>query len=150
MNIDYKRRRLVQGLLAFTALTLAPLQLFARNKPAFSATATEPALSALFGDSEIIESDQVKLKVPDIAENGAVVPVTVSTRLEGAKSITIMVVENPNPLSASFRLLPGVDAEISTRIKMGQSSDVMAVVETDQGIYMARQNVKVTIGGCGG
>jgi len=150
MKTDYKRRRFVQGLLAFAGLALVPLQLFARNNAAFSATTADPALAALFGDKALTESDQVKLKVPDIAENGAVVPVTVTSKLDGVKSITILVAENPNPLSASFRLMPGVTAEISTRIKMGQSSDVLAVVETDKGIYVTRKNVKVTIGGCGG
>jgi len=88
--------------------------------------------------------------VPDIAENGAVVPVTVKTKLTGVKSISLIVVENPTPLSASFKLMPGVEGEISTRIKMGQSSDVIAAVETDSGVYTATKNVKVTIGGCGG
>ncbi len=150
MNKDYNRRRFMRGLLAFAGLALLPLQLFARNIAAFNATSADLALAALFGNKEFTESDQVLLKVPDIAENGAVVPVTVTSQLQGVKSITILVAENPNPLSASFRLMPGIAAEISTRIKMGKSSDVLAVVETEDGIYVSRKNVKVTIGGCGG
>ena len=150
MKPTYKRRRIVQGLFTLAALALAPLQLFARNAPAFDATAADKALQALFGDKPISESDKVMLKVPDIAENGAVVPVTVKTKLTGVKNISLIVVENPNPLSASFKLMPGVAADISTRIKMGQSSDVIAAVETDSGVYTAKKNVKVTIGGCGG
>ena len=150
MKADINRRRLLQGLLAITALALAPLQLLARNAPAFKATSSADALKALFGDKPVTESDQVMLKVPDIAENGAVVPVTVKTKIAGVTSITIVVVENPNPLSARFSLGPKAVADISTRIKMGKSSDVLAAVETDDGVFVASKNVKVTIGGCGG
>jgi sulfur-oxidizing protein SoxY len=150
MKSTYKRRSVVQGLFALAAMALAPLQLFARNSQAFDATAPDKTMQALFGDKSVTQSDKVMLKVPDIAENGAVVPVTVKTKMTGVKSISLIVVENPNPLSASFKLMPGVAAEISTRIKMGQSSDVIAVVETDNGVYTAKKSVKVTIGGCGG
>jgi sulfur-oxidizing protein SoxY len=150
MNSIYHRRRIVQGLLALTAMALVPIRLFARNVPAFEATAADKAMEALFGGKSVSTSDQVMLKVPDIAENGAVVPVTVSTSIEGVKSISLLVVDNPNPLSARFNLMPGVSAEISTRIKMGQSSDVVAAVETDSGVFTSTKNVKVTIGGCGG
>jgi len=150
MKFDKNRRRLVQGLLALTALALVPLRVLARNTEAFQATSPDSALQSLFGDKAISDSDKVQLKVPDIAENGAVVPVTVESSLAGVSSISIIVVENPNPLSARFQVTPGVAANISTRIKMGTSSDVIAAVETEQGVYLARKNVKVTIGGCGG
>ena len=150
MKFDKNRRRLVQGLLALTALALVPLRVLARNTEAFQATSPDSALQSLFGDKAISDSDEVQLKVPDIAENGAVVPVTVESSLAGVSSISIIVVENPNPLSARFQVTPGVAANISTRIKMGTSSDVIAAVETEQGVYLARKNVKVTIGGCGG
>ena len=151
MKQTYKRRRMVQGLMAFTAMALLPMRLFAaRNVPAFEAAAFDNAVKALFGAKSVTASDEVTLKVPDIAENGAVVPVTVSTTMEGVKSITLLVVENPNPLSARFNLTPNVSPAISTRIKMGHSSDVIAAVETDSGVFIATKNVKVTIGGCGG
>ena len=150
MKFDKNRRRLVQGLLALTALALTPLRVWARNIEAFQATSPDAALQSLFGDKAVSDSDKVQLKVPDIAENGAVVPVTVESSLAGVSSISIIVVENPNPLSARFQVTPGVAANISTRIKMGTSSDVIAAVETEQGVYLARKNVKVTIGGCGG
>jgi sulfur-oxidizing protein SoxY len=150
MKSTYKRRRVVQGLFAFAALALVPLQLLARNGPAFKATGADKAMQTLFAGKPVKESEQVMLKVPGIAENGAVVPVTVKTKLSGVKSISLIVVENPTPLSASFKLMPGVEAEISTRIKMGQSSDVIAAVETESGVYTTTKNVKVTIGGCGG
>lgn len=150
MNIDKTRRLLVQGIMAAAALAAAPVWAFTRNKAAFDATAPDDALKTLFGDKPVSESAEVSLKVPDIAENGAVVPVTIATSLTGVKSISIIVAANPNPLSASFTLLDGVTPEISTRIKMGQSSDVIAAVETDAGVFTTRKNVKVTIGGCGG
>ncbi len=150
MKSTYKRRSIVQGLFTLAAMALVPLQLFARNAPAFKATAADKAMQALFGGKSVTPSDKVMLKVPGIAENGAVVPVTVKTKLTGVKSISLIVVENPNPLSASFKMMPGVEADISTRIKMGQSSDVIAAVETDSGVYTTKKNVKVTIGGCGG
>jgi sulfur-oxidizing protein SoxY len=150
MNIDNTRRLLLKGIMAAAALAAAPVWALTRNKAAFEATAPDAALKALFADKPISESAEVSLKVPDIAENGAVVPVTIATTLAGAKSISIVVEANPNPLSASFTLLEGANPEISTRIKMGESSDVVAAVETDAGIFTARKNVKVTIGGCGG
>lgn len=150
MNIDNTRRLLLKGIAAAAALAAAPVWAFTRNKAAFEATAPDAALKALFGDKPVSESAEVSLKVPDIAENGAVVPVTIATTLAGAKSISIVVEANPNPLSASFTLLEGANPEISTRIKMGESSDVVAAVETDAGVFIARKNVKVTIGGCGG
>ena len=150
MSLDNTRRLLLKTILAGVALAASPVWALTRNKAAFEAKQPDAALKALFGDKPISESDEVGLKVPDIAENGAVVPVTVATTLAGAKSISIVVAANPNPLSASFTLLPGANAEISTRIKIGESSDVIAAVETDAGIFTASKNVKVTIGGCGG
>jgi sulfur-oxidizing protein SoxY len=147
MPFQMNRRSLLQGILATAALAALPLRVFARNKAAFKATAEPDVFTALFGDKAVKESAEVKLKVPDIAENGAV---TVSTTVEGAESIAIIVAENPNPLSARFRLLGGVSADISTRIKMGESSDVIAAVETADAVLVTRKNVKVTIGGCGG
>ena len=150
MNIDHTRRLLLKGIMAAAAIVTTPVWAFARNKAAFEATAADAALKSLFGDKPVSESAEVSLKVPDIAENGAVVPVTIATSLAGARSISIIVEGNPNPLSASFTLLEGANPEISTRIKMGESSDVVAAVETDAGVFTARKNVKVTIGGCGG
>lgn len=150
MTIDNTRRLLLKGIVAAAALVAAPVWALARNKAAFEATAPDTTLKALFGDKPVSESTEVSLKVPDIAENGAVVPVTIATSMAGVKSISIVVAANPNPLSASFTLLDGANPEISTRIKMGESSDVIAAVETDAGVFVTRKNVKVTIGGCGG
>jgi sulfur-oxidizing protein SoxY len=88
--------------------------------------------------------------VPEIAENGAVVPVTISTTLENVESISIVVRNNPRPLAASFEIPAGTLPDVSSRIKMGETSDVIAVVRTNTGIYSTSKQVKVTIGGCGG
>jgi len=117
---------------------------------AFGVTSADGALRELFGTTQFTPSDQVKLKAPEIAENGAVVPVTISTTLANVESISIVVEKNPRPLAATFEILPGTIPEIASRIKMGQTSDVLAVVKTADGIFSTSKQVKVTIGGCGG
>ena len=135
---------------AASAALLTPLRALARSGPAFAAESADSALSTLFGDQVIEESEQIVLKIPDIAENGAVVPVTVSTDIDGVQRIVIVVDENPNPLSASFSIKPDAFADISTRVKMGKSSRVRALVQTSDKVYVTSKEVKVTIGGCGG
>ncbi len=144
------RRRFMAKILALGALAALPLRLFARNAEAFAATGADAAIAKLLDSKTPAPSADITLKVPDIAENGAVVPVTVTTTIADVRRISLIINENPNPLSASFRILPGAVADISTRIKMGQSSDVQAIVETDSGAFVTSKNVKVTIGGCGG
>jgi sulfur-oxidizing protein SoxY len=117
---------------------------------AFASTEADAAMSALFGTTEATPSDRITLKVPEIAENGAVVPVTVSTTLENVESISLVVENNPRPLAASFEIPAGTLPDVSSRIKMGETSDVIAVVKTDAGIFSTSKQVKVTIGGCGG
>jgi sulfur-oxidizing protein SoxY len=144
------RRSFLAKLLAVGAMVAMPLKLWARNTDAFAASEAEATIKALLGDKPVVASDDIVLKVPDIAENGAVVPVTVSTSISDVRRISLIIDQNPNPLSASFKLMPGGVADISTRIKMGQSSDVRAIVETDTTAFVTSKNVKVTIGGCGG
>ncbi|WOJ92690.1 thiosulfate oxidation carrier protein SoxY [Congregibacter variabilis] len=144
------RRRFAQAVLAFAALAAVPLRVFARNDKAFAAVNTDEALKALFGDKPMTVDDSFEFKVPDIAEDGSIVPVTVSTEMEGVKSISLLVDANPNPLSARFHFMPGSVPEFKTRIKMGESSDVRAVIETADALYVSTKNVKVTLGGCGG
>jgi sulfur-oxidizing protein SoxY len=105
--------------------------------------------SALGGDMGSTSTD-ITLKAPDIAENGAVVPVTVDTSLSNVESIAILVEKNKRPLSAMFILGPGVQPNISTRIKMAKTSNVVAVVKSGDKQFTAAKEVKVTIGGCGG
>lgn len=146
------RRMLLKAGAALAMLTAIPKAVLAAVWPesAFAKTGASDAMSELLGTDQATPSDQIKLKLPEIAENGAVVPVTISTTLENVESISIVVPKNPRPLAASFEILPGTLPNVSSRIKMGETSDVMAVVKTDSGIYSAARQVKVTIGGCGG
>lgn len=131
------------------SLTLPRILFAARPDKAFKLEDAGAVFAELFGASPA-NSDRVTMKIPDIAENGAVVPVTVSTDLENVESISVVVKNNPTPLAASFELGPRSVATISVRIKMGQSSPVLAIVKAGGKIYSTEKEVKVTIGGCGG
>ena len=93
---------------------------------------------------------RVVITAPDIAENGAVVPVGVVSNLPKTEQIVIMIEKNPNMVAATFTLPEGTVADVQTRVKMGQTSDVYAMVKADGKFYMAKKEVKVTLGGCGG
>jgi sulfur-oxidizing protein SoxY len=143
-----KRSATVAGLLATTGLF--PQYAFAFNKAAFDAKSIADAVKA-FGGSAPVESKDVTLTAPDIAENGAVVPLGVATTLAGVKHMLLLVEKNPSALVAKFDVTPAVDANFATRAKMGQSSDVYAVAIMDDGkALFAKKEVKVTLGGCGG
>ncbi len=153
-----KRRIFLKGSLATGAIGMAVssglltprISLAAWAKDAFEATDVNGALAGLFGSSDLTGSDSIKIKAPDIAENGAVVPITVTTDISGASSISIIAEKNANPLAASFDLGPGAGGYVSTRIKMGKTASVIAVVKADGKLYSTGKEVKVTIGGCGG
>jgi len=155
---NMKRRTFLKGSLAVGALGVAigtglvtpRVVLAAWPKDAFKATTVNDALKSLLGSSALMGSSKVKLKAPDIAENGAVVPVSVTASIDGVDSITILAEKNLNPLAASFKLGPGTEPYISTRIKMGKTSSVIAVVKAGGKLYSTGKQVKVTIGGCGG
>ena len=108
------------------------------------------SLKHLYNDAPITLSDAITLKLPRIAENGAVVPITVSTTLAKVTDIAIFVAKNPTPLSGIFKLSPDLDPVVSARIKMAETSEVLAIVMSEGQLYKAVQEVKVTIGGCGG
>ncbi len=150
--MQVRRRIFLRSVAALAALAAVPRALLAAAWPdkAFSSTAAGEAMIDLLGTDQTVASDKIKLKVPEIAENGAVVPVTISTSLENVQSISIVVQKNPRPLAATFEIMPGTQPNISSRIKMGQTSDVMAVIKTEQGVFSTAKEVKVTIGGCGG
>ncbi len=95
-------------------------------------------------------SDQIKLDAPEIAENGAVVPISVSTSLADVTSIAFVVPENPNVLAAYYRIPPGTIPNIANRLKMAKTSSVIAIVESGGKLFSATKEVKVTVGGCGG
>lgn len=146
----FNRRQLLGGALALLGMVLLPIKLLADVRATFKATKTAAVLQGLFGDLPIEESDAIKFRTPAIAENGAVVPVTVTTDIVGVESISVMVDNNPNPLSATYDIGPDTLADISFRIKMGKSSVVRALVKTSDKVDYATREVKVTIGGCGG
>ncbi len=136
---------------AIGAGLLAPQRAIAAYvSEAFSARDVSTALNAALGSDSHTPSDAIKLKAPDIAENGAVVPVTVSSTLPDVESITIIATANPTPLTSTYELPKGTEAFISTRIKMGKTADVLAVVKSNGQLFSASKEVKVTIGGCGG
>jgi sulfur-oxidizing protein SoxY len=139
---------IVAGLLAATGLF--PSGAFAFNAKAFEAKNMADALKAL-GAGAPTESKDVTITGPDIAENGAVVPLGASTSLAGARQLLLLVEKNPNVLVAAFNVTDSVDANVLTRAKMGQSSDVYAVAIMNDGrALFAKKEVKVTLGGCGG
>lgn len=145
-----QRRALIRSLFTAAAVLAVPRWLLAaRPDAAFDADNSDTVVKDLF-DGSITESDQITLKVPDIAENGAVVPVTVSTTLADVESISILVENNPTPLVAMFELSPQSIPDVSVRMKMGESSMVRTVVKSGGKLYSASKEVKVTIGGCGG
>ena len=118
------------------------------NKQGFESKAVAEALRAL-GATNVVESKDILITAPDIAENGAVVPIAVTSRIPNTQQISIIADKNPFPLAASMNMLPGSDPYVSLRIKMGQTSDVRAVVKADGKFFVAVKEVKVTVGGCG-
>lgn len=144
-----KKSAIVAGLLASTGL-FPQYAMAAYNKTAFEAKSLADVMKAV-GAGAPVESKDVTIGGPDIAENGAVVPLTASTSLPGVKQILILVEKNPSALVALFDVTASVEASFATRTKMGQSSDVYAVaVMTDGKAFFAKKEVKVTLGGCGG
>lgn len=108
-------------------------------------------LMTAVGGSAPAQSTDITVTGPDIAENGAVVPLGASTALPGVKRMMLLVEKNPSVLAAMFDVTPAVEANFSTRVKMGQSSDVYAVAMMNDGkVLFAKKEVKVTLGGCGG
>jgi sulfur-oxidizing protein SoxY len=107
------------------------------------------AIKALFGKPHEA-SDQVKLDAPEIAENGGVVPVSVTTTLTEVTSIAFLVSENPNALAASYQIPAGTVPAVANRLKMAKTTNVIVVVEAGGKLYSATKEVKVTVGGCGG
>ena len=150
--MQYTRRMIIKGGAVMLALAALPKALMAAAWPqkAFGYSAAGGAMKELLGTDVTTPTDRIDLKVPEIAENGAVVPVVIETDLENVDSISIVVRNNPRPLAATFEIPPGTLPKISSRIKMGETSDVMAVVKTSDAIYSTKSEVKVTIGGCGG
>ena len=154
-----KRRSFLKNTLATGAAVVAanaglltPTSVLADwNKKAFTAKTTDDALNNVFGSASVADSGEIKLKAPAIAENGAVTPVTVdASGLEGVESIAILASKNPMPLACQYNFASGAVGYVSTRIKMGETMNVIAVAKAGGKLLKAEQEVKVTIGGCGG
>ena len=158
MSMNIKRRVFLKGSMAAGTLgvavsagLLAPQAVIAAwNEKAFKAESVDDALSAAMGSASNTASEEIKIKAPDIAENGAVVPVSVSSDMKGVESIALLAAGNNTPLVGTFMLGDNAVPDVSTRIKMGKTGDVIAVVKSGGKLYSARKSVKVTIGGCGG
>ena len=156
--INMKRRTFLKGTVAAGAVSaavgaglLTPRAVLAAwPTDAFKATTVDTALDALSGSHALESSDKVQIDAPDLGENSAVVPVKVLSQLDNIESMTIVVEKNASPLTASFILGPGAIGFVNTRIKMGKTSNVIAVVKAGGKLYSAQKEVKITIGGCGG
>ncbi len=156
-KIDLERRNALKvggnvGLLAlFGGLGLlhSGAALAEWNKATFAAKTLDELFAAM-GVIALERSDLIQLTVPEIAENGAVVPVTVVSTLPGTEQISILVAKNPLLLSASFIIPSGTEGRITTRVKMGGTSNVIALIKADGKFYRSSKEVKVTAGGCGG
>jgi sulfur-oxidizing protein SoxY len=152
---DELRRFLLKGLAAGFALTAAGSLAFAdadaKEWPdaAFKQKGEVDTLKALYGKGAE-PSDKISLDAPEIAENGAVVPVSVSSSLPNVTAIAILVPENPNTLVAAYKIPEGTEASVSNRVKMAKTSKLVAVVESGGKLYSAAKEIKVTVGGCGG
>jgi sulfur-oxidizing protein SoxY len=158
LEIDLKRREAIKagggfGLLAifgaFGLLTSGSAQA-EWNKAAFSSKAMDEAFAAMGASVTEVNATAIQLSVPEIAENGAIVPVTVATTLANVQQIAIFVDKNPNVMAASFVIPAGTEGMVTTRVKMGQTANVVALVKADGKFYRTAKEVKVTAGGCGG
>jgi sulfur-oxidizing protein SoxY len=149
---EFVRASGVLGLMVATGLMTAEqaqAQQAAWNKAAFDTKSLDDTVKAL-GGTTAAPSGDITITAPDIAENGAVVPVGVASKIPNTQAIYILVEKNPNALAAGFGIPAGTEANVATRIKMGQTSNVHAVVKADNKFYVATKEVKVTLGGCGG
>ena len=133
-----------------TAGLISPADALAQDwKAAFETRSLQDTIKAL-GGTAAADSKDITITAPDIAENGAVVPVAVSSAIPRTESISIMVEKNPNMLAASFMFPAGTEPTVGTRVKMGQTSNVFALVKADGKFFVASKEIKVTLGGCGG
>ena len=156
--MDRSRRAVLKsgsgaGVLAwlFAAGIVRPGEILAQSgsRAAFAMKTVPEAMRALGAPSPAL-SAAILIKAPEIAENGAVVPIGIESMLPDTESITLLVEKNPNPLAASFNIPVGTEPNVSTRVKIGESSHVYALVKADGKFYVAKKEIKITLGGCGG
>lgn len=145
------RRTFLKHLCHAVAVALLPRQLWAAwSSTWFAPQAFTAAWQQIVGEARVTDSDAIHLTLPLIAENGAVVPLSVTTTLPDVTALWLFVANNPVPLAACLRLTPQMAGEFSARLKMAESSDVIVLVQAAGQFYRAKQWVKVTVGGCGG
>lgn len=157
--MQYTRRNFLQSstggaaLLALVATGLLPQSAlaaeFVEKRAQFDGKTLDEVVKAM-GGSAAQQSSDIVLKAPEIAENGATVPVEITSKLPGTKSISILSEKNPHALSATFQIPDGTEPYVSTRVKVAETSKLYALVQTDKGFFYTDQIVKVTLGGCGG
>ena len=154
--MNHQRRTVLKGVgsaaavgVAAAAGLLKPTMAFAGDRAAFDAKGKDAVMKALNAGAAA-ESKDITVKAPDIAENGAVVPVEVTSNIAGTDSIAIIAEKNASPMVGEFKLSNGATGFISTRIKLANTSNVRAVVKAGGKVFTAAKEVKVTIGGCGG
>jgi sulfur-oxidizing protein SoxY len=151
------RRTVLKGVWAMGALAaavaaglLSPGRAFAAwNKGAFEAKSALDAMRAL-GMSSAEDSKDIQIRAPEIAENGAVVPIDITSDIPGTTSISVFIEKNPFPYTGTFDFSQGAVPYVHLRVKMGESSPVRVVVAAGGKFYTTAKEVKVTIGGCGG
>lgn len=152
------RRKFIKTLLSSTVygLTLAGNRLHSSIvhtewvKAYFNTATFDETLLRLFGETKITESKKIKIsRLPRVAENGARVPISISSTLENVEKISILVEKNPSPLSAEFFLSPVLAAHVSARLKMATNSSVVVIVQAEGKLYRTSRSVRVAIGGCG-
>ena len=157
--MDGKRREMLKAGGGLTLLSLVVAAGWLRpgdalaadwNKAAFETKSMDETVKALGGTTPAQSKDITFISTPDIAENGAVVPIGVTSAIPKTESIAILIEKNPNMLAATFDIPAGTEPTITTRVKMGQSSNVYALVKADGKYYVASKEIKVTLGGCGG
>lgn len=149
--MNEERRRVILKMACAGLLSIFP-KISLANWPsdAFKSISLAESLKALAPNKQKIKSDKVNLQAPAIAENGALVPISVSTNISSVERISILVANNPNPLAADFRLTNKCLPDVKIKVKMSETSPVLAAIETDSTVHTRTQEVKVTLGGCGG
>ncbi len=140
------------GLSLVSELALATLSRSQQLRQIFALNSFDETITELFDGEKLIDNhNKIKfIRLPQVAENGAIVPIKINSTLKNVTNIYILVKKNPHPLSAEFELSPALVAEISCRIKMAKSSEVIIIVKADGQYFRKKQYVKVAKGGCGG
>ena len=157
-QLAFSRRVILQGVASVALVGLGTIAFgaapaFAANdkypEEAFKQKSSDDAIKLLYGKTAE-KSDKIKLDAPEIAENGSVVPISVTSTLPDVTAIAFLVAENPNALVAAYKIPAGTVPSVANRIKMARTSNVIVVVEAGGKLYSTSKEVKVTVGGCGG